>query len=108
LSRHTEGPWKKIATLDGPKATAYVIGRGPDVLIKPTPLEQLCDDNAVAIVAVTGPASESNARLIAAAPDYHAAAEKIRQHVEAPGGDMLVVPDDLIRDLLDAHKKAST
>lgn len=53
---------------------------------------------------------DANARLIEAAPDYYAAAEAIRAHLvtsePADDGSPNQVPRELLRDLLDAHRKA--
>ena len=52
----------------------------------------------------------ANEALVLAAPDYYAAAEAIRAYVvSADGsdvGDPCDIPPELLRALLDAHKKA--
>lgn len=53
---------------------------------------------------------DANAALIAAAPDYYAAAEAIRSYVVAAerldDGQECSIPADLVRALLDAHRRA--
>lgn len=50
------------------------------------------------------------AKMLAAAPDYFAAADAIRDFVvaadRADDGNPCTIPDDMIRALLDAHRKA--
>lgn len=96
---HTPGPWRYYKQADG---TRFHVTATP-----PGSPGSWRDDFATVEIG-----HEANAALIAAAPDYYAAAEAIRAHVVAAerldDGRECHIPADMIRALLDAHRRAYT
>lgn len=120
MSKHTPGPWSKSARLNGP--WWHISG--------PQSTERGQGRQAVACVhgeskrgaKTYAEMFEANARLIAAAPDYHDAASWIRQAVAANAapvnplaaleelaldGEHITLDAGLVLDLLKAHAKAT-
>lgn len=74
-------------------------------------IARLCEDDGHADDDARQPMPvEANGRLYAAAPDYYDAAEAIRAYVVAAerldDGCECSIPADLVRALLDAHRRA--
>ena len=91
-TKHTPGPWQYLRSPNGP----IRVGPSHNCTVAVAPFPPTGDQ-------------EANARLIVAAPDYYAAAEAIRAHLvsdELAGKTSTRIPIELLRALLNAHKKA--
>lgn len=100
---HTPGPWKAERQESEPSRghrVEYVVHVGMDGVLAQVWLPSDGDAEK----------RSANAALIAAAPDYYDAAEAIRAYVVAAerldDGCECSIPADLVRALLDAHRRA--
>lgn len=100
-TKHTPGPWVVENSRD---ARTGLRVRAPGAARENAPNPAVCRVYDVL------KEKAANARLIAAAPDYHAATEAIRKHLvegELAGlPDVERIPPELLRALLAAHVKA--